>query len=281
MATQLLIYESAVPVSYTRHGEYFVEIGNDYNFTRGINAVPVLAVEIPNAAAEYCVVFAGDGNVLTATALLGLHAQENLYVASDGSWQAKYIPAFVRRYPFVFSSQDDGKTFTLCIDESYKGFGREGRGQRLFGEDRKPTPFVDNVLKFLEQYQIQFQRTQAFCRKLQDLGLLEAMRAQVSLEGGERISLTGFQVVNRERVKALAADKLAELAKTGELELLYLHLHSMRNFGGMRERLTTGYGTSGKGGGEAEAAAAAPDTQAADKKAVADKGKPRQGEKPD
>jgi hypothetical protein len=63
-----------------------------------------------------------------------------------GGWQAKYIPAFVRRYPFVFSSRGVGKTFTLCIDEAFPGFNQSGRGERLFGDDGKPTPYVQNVL---------------------------------------------------------------------------------------------------------------------------------------
>jgi len=43
--------------------------------------------------------------------------------------------------------------------------------------------------------------------------------------------------VNRDRLKALPADSLAELVKTDALELLYLHLQSMRNFSGMMDRL--------------------------------------------
>ena len=63
------------------------------------------------------------------------------------------------------------------------------------------------------------------------------MRAQANLNSGERLALTGFMAVSRDKLKALPADKLAELAKTDELELLYLHLQSMRNFAAMAERV--------------------------------------------
>jgi hypothetical protein len=43
--------------------------------------------------------------------------------------------------------------------------------------------------------------------------------------------------VSRERLKKLSAETLAQLASTDELELIYLHLQSMRNFNLMRERL--------------------------------------------
>jgi hypothetical protein len=127
--------------------------------------------------------------------------------------------------------------FVLCVDEEFPGFNREDRGQRLFGEDGKPTAYVDNVLKFLQEYQAQFLRTQRFCTRIKELGLLEPMQAQVTMEAGRRLSLGGFMAVNRDKLKALPGDTLAELAKTDELELLYLHVQSMRNLEGLRDRL--------------------------------------------
>lgn len=237
MTTQLLFYESAVPVSRARHGGSSVQAGGDFSFARSVNSVQLMAVEFPAAAAEYAIVFAGNDDALLPAVILGVRNNENLFLAKDGAWRATYVPAFVRRYPFVFSSSDDGKAFTLCLDESFPGFNREGRGQALFGEDGQPSPYVDSVMKFLQEYQAQFQRTQAFCRKVRELGLLEPMQAQISTAAGERLSLGGFWAVNRGRVKALPGDKLAELAKTDELELLYLHLQSMRNFDGLRGRM--------------------------------------------
>lgn len=237
MASQLLIYETAVPVSSAKHGDWSVEVGTDYTFSKNVNAVPLMAVEIPNAAAEYAVVFSGSGEAIMPAVILGMLGNENLYLTMQGGWQAKYLPAFVRRYPFVFSSSTDGDTFTLCIDESFPGFNQQGRGEHLFDGRDKPTPYVENVLRFLEQYQLEFRRTQAFCAKLRELDLLETMQAQANLATGERVALTGFMAVNRDRLKALPPAALAELAKTDALELLYLHLQSMRNFSGMMGRL--------------------------------------------
>ena len=237
MTTQLLIYETAVPVSSKRHGGSSVEIGANYAFSRNVNSVPLMAVEFPQAAQEYAIVFAGTAEAMMPAVILGVRGNENLYLSKEGAWQAKYIPAFVRRYPFVFSSSDDGKTFTLCVDEAFPGFNKDGRGQRLFSDDGKPTPYVDNVLKFNQEYRNQFLRSQTFCKKVSELGLLEPMQAQISLESGERMSLGGFMAVNRNRLKALPGDALADLAKTDELELLYLHLQSMRNFTGLKDRL--------------------------------------------
>jgi len=255
MASQMLIYESAVAVSSARHGGWSVEVGADYTFSKNVNSVPLMAVEIQTAATEYAVVFSGTDEAMIPAVILGMRGNENLYLTGQGAWQAKYLPAFVRRYPFVFSSSADGKTFTLCIDESFPGCNQQGRGERLFDEQNKPTAYVENVLKFLEQYQAEFRRTQAFCAKLRELDLLEPMRAQANLASGEKVSLTGFMAVNRERLKALSPEALAELAKTDALELLYLHLQSMRNFSGMMDRLGAKRGA--EAGETAEASASA------------------------
>jgi hypothetical protein len=237
VTAKLLIYETAVPVSKSRHAELCVEAGSDYGFSRNVNAVPLMAVEFPFAAAEYAIVFTGDEKALMPAAILGIREQENLYVKKEGGWRARYIPAFVRRYPFVFSSPDEGKTFTLCIDEAFGGLNKEGRGERLFDGEGKPSAYVENVLKFLQQYQIEFRRTQAFCGKLRELNLLEPMRAQMTLESGERMALTGFMAVDRARLKTLTAERLAELARSDELELIYGHLQSLHNFAAMREHI--------------------------------------------
>jgi hypothetical protein len=50
------------------------------------------------------------------------------------------------------------------------------------------------------------------------------------------MALGGFMAVNRSRLKTLSGEKLAEMARSDELELLYAHLHSMRNFAAMRDR---------------------------------------------
>jgi len=252
MTTQLLIYESVVPLSFGRHRGCSVEMSGDYNFSGKVNSVPLMAVEFPNAAAEYAIVFAGmDGNVLPAV-ILGVRGNENLYLSKEGTWDAKYVPAFIRRYPFVFSQSEDSQRFLLCVDEAFSGFNRDGRGQRIFADDGKPTSYVDDILKFLQEYQAQFNRTKAFCMKVQQLELLEPIQANVDMRSGERLFLGGFMAINRTKLKELPGDKLAELAKTDELELLYLHLQSMRNFTSLPSRLAatqdfTGANAAGNG----------------------------------
>jgi hypothetical protein len=236
MTKQLLFYERAVPVTAQRHGDWSLEPRNDFGFAAQTNSVPLAAVEFPAAATEYTIVFAGKDEAVQPIAVLGLKTDQNNYLDSEGRWKARYLPAFVRRYPFVFSQSNEENKLILCIDEEWDGWNQEDRGQRLFDEAGKRTAFFDKVFTFVQDYQRQFQRTQAFCGKLVELGLLAPMRAQFKLPSGEQASLTGFQAVDRDKLKALPAETLAELAKTNELELIYVHLQSMRNLNTMLPR---------------------------------------------
>jgi hypothetical protein len=235
MSTQLLIYKSAVPINRTLHHDCFVDIGANYAFAAEVNSVPLMAVEFPQAASEYAIVFGGTEADPTPAAILGVRGNENLFLGDNGLWQAKYIPAFVRRYPFVFSHTEE--KFVLCVDEEFSGFNREGRGHRLFNDDGSPTAYVEGILKFLQDYQTHFLATQRFCNRLRELSLLEPMSAQLTLQSGPALSLGGFMGISRDRLKALPGQALAELAKTDELELIYMHLHSLRNFDRLRDRL--------------------------------------------
>ena len=236
MAKQVLLYDNAAPLSNEKHRDWSIKIGSDYSFAKDINAVPLTAVEIIAAASEYPIIFASkDGNVLPL-ALLGIRNGQSLFVDEKGTWNAKYIPAFIRRYPFVFSSAtNDGKSL-LCIDESFSGCNTENRGERLFDADGERSQYLERVLGFLRNYQIHFERTRAFCQKLVELELMEPILAQMDGSDGAKQQMTGFMAVNRKKLKSIPEDKLAELFKTDELELIYLHMFSLRNFQAMFER---------------------------------------------
>jgi hypothetical protein len=237
VAKQLLIYQSAVPVAASQHAGVSVEASDNYAFSAGVNAVPLMAIEFLRAATEYAIVFTAEGDDVMPAVVLGVRNEQNLYLTPDAHWKADYIPAFIRRYPFVFSSSNDGQSLTLCIDETHPGVNREGRGQALFDADGKPTPYVEKVLEFLKEFQAHFERTRLFGRRLKELALLEPMQANVTTPKGDKLTLSGFMVVSRQKLRELSGEALSQLARTDELELLYLHLYSMRNFNEVKDRL--------------------------------------------
>lgn len=244
MAKQLMVYERAVPISAERHRDWSLQMGRNYGFATEVNSVPLLAAEFLAAASQFAIVFAGDDKEVFPSAILGMRQNHNAYVGEDGSWTGEYIPAFLRRYPFVFARSEDGQTFTLCVDEEFDGFNKDGRGERLFDSEGSRTQFLESMLTFTREYQSLFERTALFCRRLKEHDLLEAATAQFSLPDGQSSSLTGFYTISREKLKALSPDVLSEMTRTDELELCYAHLHSLRNLTPMARKLGDAIGAA-------------------------------------
>ena len=253
MSKTLLIYERAVAVNKARHGKWGVTVGNDFSFAKNVNSMPLLAQEFRDTVGQYPIVFAGGEDQIMPAVLLGFGENENLFVDEAGKWHSTYIPAFARRYPYVFSSNDQGETLTLCIDEEYSGVNQDGEGERLFTDDGEQTPYLKSVLEFQTEFQRNFLRTQTFCKRLQELNLLDSMQAELKFGSGEQKSIGGFKVVNRERLKQVSAEKLSELAMVDELELIYLHLQSMLNVPDLASRMKQPAGDIAGGDGEAVA----------------------------
>ena len=89
--------------------------------------------------ADYPIVFAGDEKSVIPVILLGMRNDENAFVGPNGNWKSRYIPAFVRCYPFVLALSDDNEQYYLCIDETFAGFNQSDEGPALNGEDGTPT----------------------------------------------------------------------------------------------------------------------------------------------
>ena len=234
---QLLFYDRVVPVNRERHRDWAVKVGTNYDFARTVNSIPLTAVEFGEAATFYPIVFVGrDENVISA-AVMGLQADKNLFINDAGELKGAYAPAFLRRYPFVFSTNADDDRLTLCLDESYKGFNEAGFGERLFDAQGEQTQYLQGILSFLSKYQAHFKRTQVFCKKLQELELLEPMGVQFNLGDGQPRALSGFMAIQRRKLAQLSGEQLQELSRTGELELAYIHLQSLHNLGVMARKL--------------------------------------------
>lgn len=239
MSNSMLFYKNVAALNKQRHAKWAITGSERFDFAKNINSVPLSAVEFPSASQEFAIVFAKNKEGIMPIAIMGVRSGENVFVNAAGDWQANYIPAFVRRYPFIFSTADEGKTLTLCLDEDFPGCNPEGeKGERLFTDAGENTPYLEKVVAFLREYQNHLQRTQIFCKHLEELDILEPMGAQFKTPDGQDGSLSGFMVVNRDKLKKIPAETLAQMAQTDELEMIYLHLNSMQNIREAIKRLS-------------------------------------------
>ena len=232
---QLLIYERAQPLRFADHGNVSVRALTDFRFAADINSVPVVAAEFSAAARDMAIVFAGTEAEILPAVLLGVEEGSNLFLAENGRWNGSYIPAFLRRYPFVFAQDEAGAQLSLCIDAACEALNTDGIGERLFDAEGSRTTYLNQMLEFAAQYQAQFLRTRVFCQRLKALDLLEPAALSVRDPEGAR-GMAGFFRISRERLKAIPREALQQMFDTDELELCFVHLQSLGNVEGLSRR---------------------------------------------
>nr|WP_193569884.1 SapC family protein [Luteibacter jiangsuensis] len=224
----------------TAHRDLRLKAVNNIRFAAAAHSVPLTGVEFAPAARDFPILFAGNSiEEAGPMALLGLRQGENLLVGDNGFWeQGIYIPAFVRRYPFVLAEKPagtEGDDFTVFLDEAYEGFNNE-EGERLFNEDGTDAPALTNAVNFLGEFQDHVARTQWFMGKLREHDLLEPRTITLQKEG-KGINLNGLFVINEEKLRALDEKTAQEFLREGALGWIYAHLVSLANIDRMAARL--------------------------------------------
>jgi hypothetical protein len=225
----LLFYENPVPLDKKAHRKLRVKLADaDFAFAENINSVILAEVEFQPAARDYPIMFAraNDGRIVPV-ALLGLRRDENLFVRS-GRWRSGcYVPAFVRRYPFI-PAETGSDQLTVCIDERYRGFGPEG-GEPLFDEQGEPSALLNRAIALMQSYQAEWKRTEEFTRSLSSLELFKDVSIRVQMKDGTPLELSGALTVDEAKLAGLTQESLWSLHSAGHLAAIYAHLLSLGN----------------------------------------------------
>lgn len=221
-------YERPVLLNRDKHRGKRVRASTNFAFTRNANSLFLAAVEFNEACKHFAIVFTrGASGRLQPVAVMGLRARENLFVEADNRWSAGYVPAFVRRYPFVLAELP-GQAMGVCIDEAYEGLN-DSEGELMFDAQGQETPFLRNAVEFLSRYQQEHLRTEAFCRRLEQAGLLMEMSARADLVDGRSFTVGSLLVVDETKLMALGDAAVLSLFRAGDLHLIAMHLLSLSN----------------------------------------------------
>ncbi len=235
MTKTLLIYGKVTALDVEKHKNLSIQHEGDFSFARDINASQILATEFSKAAAEFPIIFAGKKGEMFPSVLMGVETDKNLMVGKDGTWQADYIPAFLRRYPFLFSLNEEAEQFTLCYDADFAGFNTDDNGAALFEKDGSQSKYLQQAISFTQSYHAEFEATKKLTQEIDSLGLFVPARANMNIDGTQT-ALAGFKTVEREKLAKLPAAKIKALVKSGAMELIYTHLYSLKNMDGLAKR---------------------------------------------
>jgi hypothetical protein len=222
----------------------------DMRLKNELNAIPRLAPftsfvisvsEFADAALSFPILFvraAQDAlgrDTVTPVAVFGMKPGENLFVTPDGKWDAPYVPAMLRAYPFTMARIEGSDRWAMVFDNTWEGMSRT-EGLPLFNEKGEASELLNGVHKFVQDLENDLERTRQACAALLELKLLKPMRFDATLANGEQLSVDGFMTADEEAIGKLSDAQIAQMYRNGLLGLIQMHIASLNNMRRLLDR---------------------------------------------
>ena len=223
-----VFYQDLMPLNSRDHATWRSRTTDKAPWLAGFHAVPLTVEEFPAAARHFPIIFSSGENPVPL-ALMGLNEGINVFVEADGTvTDPIYIPAYVRRYPFLLAKlSPETDELSLCFDPSADLVGDFADGNALFDGDQ-PSEHTKSLLAFCEQFEQAGLKTQAFIEELAKHKLLMEGEVAIQQEGVEQpFVYRGFQMINQEVLQDMRGDVLRSWNQNGLLPLIYAHLFSL------------------------------------------------------
>lgn len=220
------MYKSVTILNSNEHIDFRFTPEKDLMFAKNMNVIPITFSEIRKLCCDYPIVYLG-GESPSLAILVGIDKDgKNLAIDNSGKFRGGYIPAFLRRYPFIMVKTGEEQMALGCDIES--GCFSSPEGQRLFDEEGKPTETLNSIGNFLKGLEDEFVITKNMVTELDRLGILEDRVLSIG-EGENARKIGGFKTIEHEKMTALSDDILADMVKRGWIEVITLQQFSLKN----------------------------------------------------
>ncbi len=227
----VLFYKQPEPLSLEKHRLLGCrQIDRPFKFLVGTHVVPLTVNEFPVACTSYPIIFAGAAK--TPLAVMGARNGDNVFITAEGDVDPEiYLPAFVRRYPFVFAAEPSGERMVVCIDRAAPMIS-EGPDIAFFNGDQ-PSQFTQEAIEFCKDFERLRINTTGFADRMTEFDLWEGKSVQVAPRGpdgqptGEATTVAEYFAVSEDKLNALPADKFEVLRRETWLPAIYAHLLSL------------------------------------------------------
>ena len=224
-----LFYNALEALNSGQHGNMKIRRIDNAPAMGTAHAIPATVDEFALLQRHYPIVFSTGGEPVPL-ALMGLNEGTNAFLDKDGlpHDQSLYIPAYLRRYPFLLARlRPDSDELSLCFDPKSGAIGEFEDGEPLFN-GTEPSDATKAVLAFCEQFETAGQRTSAFIQELKKSDLLMDGEVAIQPEGAPQpFVYRGFRMVDEEKLRELRGDELRKMNQSGMLALIYAHLFSL------------------------------------------------------
>lgn len=224
-----LFYNGIEPLNLDQHGKMKVRRLNSVPQFGSTHAVPLTVDEFTLVQRHFPIVFS-VGGAPVPIALMGLNEGVNVFLDENGRSNDPniYIPAYLRRYPFLLAKlRPESDELSLCYDPTSGAVGEFDDGEPLFDGDQ-PSAATKAILEFCEQFEAAGLRTNAFVEDLVKSDLLMDGEVAIQPEGFEQpFVYRGFRMVDEEKIRNLRGDELRKMNQNGMLPLIFAHLFSL------------------------------------------------------
>ncbi len=223
-----LFYKDLQPLSSETHATWKARNVDTAPFFAETHAIPVTVDEFVFAQRHYPIVFSTGDNPVPL-GLMGLNEGVNVFTDDKGMPTSDiYIPAYVRRYPFMLARlTPQAQELSLCFDSTAGVIGDFEEGQPLF-VDGQPSDSIKATLDFCEKFEEAGTRTGFFVQELIQNKLLIDGEVTIQVdENSQPFIYRGFQMISEERLFELRGDVLRKFVQNGVLPLIFAHLFSL------------------------------------------------------
>ncbi len=224
-----MFYNAVEPINLDQHGKMKVRGITSMPIMGSTHAVPLTVDEFSLVQRYFPIVFSIGGPPVPI-ALMGLNEGVNVFLDEDGRPLDPhiYIPAYLRRYPFLLARlRPDTDELSLCYDSTSGAIGDFDDGEPLF-DGTEPSDATKAILQFCEQFEAAGLRTTAFIDDLVKSDLLMDGEVAIQPEGFDQpFVYRGFRMVDEEKLRNLRGDELRKMNQNGMLPLLFAHLFSL------------------------------------------------------
>lgn len=161
----------------------------------------------------------------TISALCGLAPQENVF-ETQGTWLGHYAPLSLRTLPFIVRLGNEGQQQEVLIDVDSPAISSQN-GEALFLSSKRPTAYLDNKKKLLDERVTAMQQTAVMMNQISEMGLIHTVDLIIEYKDNTNQRVGGLATVNEQRLQNLTSEELASLNQKGLLNVLFNILGSI------------------------------------------------------
>ena len=244
LSGNMFLFERPELLNKEQHGQLGMSNpGQRFGFCSNVRAIPITVTEIPAASKDYPIVFMGKENPVLL-AVVGLIDDVNLFVDENGDWEAmRYIPGYVRRYPFGLANETGSERMAIVLDAAYAGV--QPNGEMPLFNDGEPSDITQSAIEFCQAFEQDRMLTDEFISRLKPFDFIQAQTAHFTPQGQtEPKVFAEYFGIDENKLNALTDEQFLSLRKEAALAVVYALIMSMGNWRMLLQRRADRFGLS-------------------------------------